>query len=278
MEDIYNTMGAEGLQRIIASNPVQFAKENASGAVRISPNRVVDLKSGNITQQGDAVPRPQTLTELINIANRVRETMPREVGQPLLQSMVQRFQEDAGLSPQQASLKRLVDLPRRQQAFDAAQTGKQGTLLPPDLVGAIGTPDFHQRLQDSAGRLDSKSLNTLMNLDRQERQFQMKSGASATKKSATYEKLRQMSALGIPITEDVIMGVTNPGIARSKSYQEALAARNTASGNPPRLFSLGQIAGIADPSQAAAQSPDQPAPVAAPEDRMRRLGSTLFGE
>ena len=278
IEDIYNTMGAEGLQRIIASNPVSFANENNTGRVRISPNQTVDLKSGNVTQQGDPVPRPQTLTELINVVNRVKETMPREVAGPLLADMVQRFQEDAGRSPQTVSFNRIMDLPRRQEAFDAAQRGKGGGGLPPALVGAIGTPDFRQRLQDTAGTLDRQSLDTLMNLDRQERQFQLKSGADTTKKSATYEKLRAMAAMGVPLTEDIVMGATNPGIAKSKTYQEALAARNKASGNPPRLFSLGQLTGIADPSQASAQSPDQPADLIAPDGRMRRLGSTLFGD
>jgi len=176
-----------------------------------------------------------------------------------------------GQSRQQAALQQQMQL----AAFRAALSGKKGGgALPPDLIGAIGTPDFGAQLRSSVGSLDRQSVEMLMNLDRQERQFQAKGVAKPGKASPYLLKLREMEALGIPITEETVRGAYG-------NKENVIDKGSTTGGHwwgggtkvPPRQISLSALAGLG-----GGATQDLPTDVAAPDDRMRRLGSTLFGD
>jgi hypothetical protein len=163
-------------------------------------------------------------------------------------------------------LKRQVLL---QTMRDASRQGRASGALPADLVGSIGTKDFRQRLQDAAGTLDRRSVDTLMDLDRKEREFQAKGIAKPGKLSPFAQRLREMEALGVPITEDVVRGVYTPA---------SVVPSPTDPTRRGRPVSLSALAGLTGGAGAEEDEPIGENPVVSEiDDRRRRLRSTLFG-
>ncbi len=178
-----------------------------------------------------------------------------------------------GQSRRQAALQQAMQL----AAFKAAIGGKKGGGgLPPDLVGAIGTPDFGQRLKDAVagGSIDRESLQTLYGLDQRERQFQAKGVAKPGKLSPYGQKLQEMEALGIPITMDTVREIYKSPAPKDNTPNAFMRFFGADTPPPPATLSpsavFRQAAGLAG-------GQEQPADVAAPEDRMNQLESQLFG-
>jgi len=160
-------------------------------------------------------------------------------------------------------------LDRQLKVLAARNQGRASGALPADLVSAIGTNDFRRRLQDAAGTLDRRSLDTLMDLDRKEREFQAKGVTKPGKLSPYAQRLREMEALGIPITEDVVRGVYTPTSIIPSPIDQ------TRRGRP---VSLSALAGLTGGAGAEENEPIGENPVVSEiDDRRRRLRSTLFG-
>lgn len=176
----------------------------------------------------------------------------------------------AGMNRRDAALRNALQI----EAFRSAARGRGA--IPSNLVGSIGTPDFGRRLQDalSTGALDRQGVQTLYDLDRKEREFQTRSNKPG-KPSPVYEKLRQIAAQGIPLTEDIVMGITSPAVAKLPAYKEALAKRQ-AEGGEQRTFSLGQFAGLDSGTEEAAPSPET-GMQASQDERRQRLRGLLTG-
>lgn len=219
--------------------------------------------------------RRQRGEEMGGLANLIRsaEAYP-EAGQAALS----RFGIQAGPvdNRRDAALRQQMQL----AAFREAIRGSRGTKggLPSDLVGAIGTPDFRRHLQDAAGTLDRQSVDTLLDLDRKEREFQVKGVAKPGKLSPFAQKLREMEALGIPITEETVRGVYG-------NKEDVIDKGETTGGvfgfggtkRPPRQISLSALAGLTGGEGPEAATVDEEGSATGTDDRRNRLRGRLFG-
>lgn len=114
-----------------------------------------------------------------------RAEVERATQEKTLSDLVRLAQSTRGLDPEaQAAILRRYGINFTPQRITQAQIAGQAAVnraaiqaqlkangVSGDLIGSIGTPDFQTRLSDVAnsGRLDRETLQTLYNLDRQER-------------------------------------------------------------------------------------------------------------
>ncbi len=265
LEDIYNSMGLEGLQKIIEANPVQFTTENSTGQAQLSPNRTVDLRTGRITQMGNPTPEPTTLTGLVNTAQRMRDPVHGIGwgGEPAVKQMAERFGREGGLNREQITLQRMVGL----GAQDAAQREARDKLkapgeLPPELLSAVGKPGFSEWMNDlaAAGSFHPATLKTLREMDAKEHEQFAKENAPA-KESAQTKKLKEIAGRGFPLTVDIVRKVY--GLGKSEDKEEGA-----------KPFSLAELAGLEQPAAGSEQGAEGIGQGAEP-DRVARLRAIL---